>query len=199
MLTTFDFYRTHTTLTAFAANITTMHVWVTNETHHFVQEPSISVAVGGVLTVAVPPNTLFTLTTTTGQRKGTESSSVPVPPPRKFSSLLPLSFDFENEALDTPPRFFADMQGAFAVAEESVSAGSTAEEGVIARFAEESTNAMTRDERSTNTTRAGARNRVMRQFAPVPPTALEGCGSTAATAIGDVSWSCVALLPSASL
>ena len=162
-----------------------MHVWVTNETHQFVQEPSVSVAAGGALTVTVLPNSLYTLTTTTGQRKGTASSGVPVPPHRNFSSILPISFDFENEALDSPPRFFADMQGAFAVAEESTNGWRAEDTDTIASI---------RGVRSMNVTRT-ASNRVMRQFAPVPPTASEGCGNTAATAIGDASWSCVASFP----
>ena len=137
-------------------SIQSLHRWVTNETHQFLQLDDVPVGAGGALTVSVPRNTIWTLTTTTGQRKG-KGDAVVIPPAKNFSSFLPLHYDFEGLALDSLPRYFSDMQGAFAVARQVGESGSG--------------------------------NQVMRQNAPVSPTASEGCGSTAATAIGDNSWS----------
>ena len=97
----------------------------------------------GNVSISVPKNSIFTLTTTTGQRKGAAPSGAAViPPARNFSSFLPLRYDFEGAAVDSLPRFWSDMQGAFAVAKQSGAATVTGD-GVSA-------------------------NQVMRQNAPVP-------------------------------
>ena len=138
--------------------IKAMHLWTTNQTQQFVQVADVPVGAGGLVTVTVPPNTLCTLTTTTGQRKAKGDENAAIPPAKDFSSFLPLRYDFEGARLDSLPRFWSDMQGAFAVA---VEAGATGTGG----------------------------DQVLRQNAPDSPTASEGCGNTAATAIGDNSWS----------
>jgi hypothetical protein len=153
-----------------------LHLWVTNATHQFLQVDDVAVGAGGTIEIAVPKNNVYTLTTTTGQRKGggedsqqqqggstaedEEERGVVIPPAQNFSSFLPLRYDFEGLPLDSLPRYFSDMQGAFAVATEG--GGESASES--------------------------GGNQVMRQNAPVSPTASEGCGGTAATAIGDNSW-----------
>lgn len=77
----------------------------------------MAVGANGEVTVTIPPNTLYTITTTTGQRKGNGDGAV-IPSAENFSSSLPLRYDFEGAALDSLPWFWSDMQGAFAVAVE---------------------------------------------------------------------------------
>ena len=152
------------------SKIKALHVWTTNQSQQFVQAADVPVSPGGVVTVSVPPNTLFTLTTTTGQRKGKDNDAgTAIPPAKDFSTYLPLRYDFEGLPLDSLPRFWADMQGAFSVAKE---------EGLT-----QAPSGAWHDDGQ----RAGD-NQVMRQNAPDSPTASEGCGSIATTAIGDNSW-----------
>jgi O-glycosyl hydrolase len=63
----------------------------------------------GVYTVTLQPGTVTTLSTTTGQRKGTASS------PGQASFPFPYSDDFESGAVGTMPRFLAPQTGAFEV------------------------------------------------------------------------------------
>lgn len=97
-------------------SITSLALWTTNRTHQFVQREDVPVSTEGVATVTVPPNHLFTLTTTTGQRKGKGDAVIPDPQP--FSSYLPLRYDFEGLAIDSLPKYWSDMDGAFAIALE---------------------------------------------------------------------------------
>eukprot|EP01052_Picozoa_sp_SAG31_P007407 SAG31_NODE_353_length_17229_cov_8.702160_11_plen_882_part_00 len=144
--------------------IKALHLWVTNQTHQFLQLSDVAVSANGAFQISVPKNNVYTLTTTMGQRKGMPeggASARAIPPAKNFSSFLPLHYDFDGAPIDSLPRFFSDMQGAFAIAKQN--------------------------DRSDSGSGGGG-NQVMRQNAPDSPTASEGCGNIAATAIGDSSW-----------
>jgi hypothetical protein len=91
----------------------TVHVWSTNlasnnTADHFVRGPDITPS-NGTFTVNLQPRTLTTLTTGTGQGKGTAIG------PAATSFALPYSDNFDASAVGSEARFLADMQGAFEV------------------------------------------------------------------------------------
>ncbi len=53
--------------------------WLTNETHWFVRIPDVHIA-GGEFSLLVPADTIITLSTTTGQQKGSAAGSPPDKP-----------------------------------------------------------------------------------------------------------------------
>jgi len=88
-----------------------VHVWSTrvnssNPADQFVHATDISPS-GGRYSLTLQPGYVYTVTTTTGQGKGTAAS----PPAAPMS--LPYSDDFETAATTTSPKYFADMNGAF--------------------------------------------------------------------------------------
>lgn len=87
----------------------TVHVWRSNRQNTFAHQSDITPR-DGAFTIVLDPDALFTLTTTTGQRKG---SSAP-PPASAFP--FPYSDDFEKSALERAPRYFSDQNGAFEAA-----------------------------------------------------------------------------------
>ncbi|MCX5208436.1 ricin-type beta-trefoil lectin domain protein [Kitasatospora sp. NBC_00240] len=89
-----------------------VHVWATNlkssnSADHFVQAPDVT-PVNGTYTLTLQPGYVYTVTTTTGQGKGTAT------PPAATPLALPYSDNFETAAASTSPKYFADMNGAFA-------------------------------------------------------------------------------------
>lgn len=83
-----------------------VHVWETNDTRTF--EPvAVLHPINGVFTYTFDPNSLYSLTTTTGQGKGTATP----PPAREFP--LPYSDDFESTSLNRSPKYLSDQDGAF--------------------------------------------------------------------------------------
>jgi galactosylceramidase len=87
-----------------------LHVWKTDMMEHFIQQPDLTKS-NGIWTIKLAPNTLHTLTTTTGQRKGTAAS----PPPGLFP--LPYLEDFESYKPNATARYLSDQGGAFEVVE----------------------------------------------------------------------------------
>jgi hypothetical protein len=87
---------------------TTLHVWKTDMMEHFIRQPDLTNS-SGIWTIKLAPNTLHTLTTTTGQRKGTAAS----PPPGLFP--LPYREDFEGYKPNATARYLSDQGGAFEV------------------------------------------------------------------------------------
>ena len=88
-----------------------VHVWHSNikaETY-LTQEPDLPK--GGAYTLTLQPASIYSLTTTTGQRKGDAGT-----PPAAAPFPLPYADDFEREALGQPARYFADQEGSFEVA-----------------------------------------------------------------------------------
>ncbi|MFL6354187.1 MAG: galactosylceramidase [Bryobacteraceae bacterium] len=85
-----------------------VHIWQTNSQKTFVHIADI-VPQGNVFTYNFEPDSLYSLTTTTGQGKG----SAQPPPEKPFP--LPYSESFEDTALNRTPKFLADQDGAFEV------------------------------------------------------------------------------------
>jgi hypothetical protein len=85
---------------------TGIYIWETNSSHTFEQVASLK-PVQGVFVYTFDPDSLYSLTTTTGQGKGT---AVP-PPPAAFP--LPYAEDFEQTPLRHAPKYLSDQDGAF--------------------------------------------------------------------------------------
>lgn len=86
----------------------TVHIWETNSTKIFEHVADVP-ARDGRFSYSFDPDSLYSLTTTTGQGKGTA-----VPPP---SAPFPLPWHpkFENTRLHGTPRYLSDQDGAFEV------------------------------------------------------------------------------------
>jgi hypothetical protein len=88
-----------------------LFVWTTNETHAFVAGPPVAVSPQGTLSVDIPVDTMVTITTVSGGRKG----APPAPPPPSAPFPLPYADAFSGYAEDATPRFLADQYGTWAV------------------------------------------------------------------------------------
>jgi O-glycosyl hydrolase len=86
----------------------TIHIWETNDSHTFDHVSDIEVK-DGSFTYTFDPASLYTLTTTTGQGKGTA-----VPPPSK-DFPMPYGDGFEKTARHRSPKYLSDQDGAFEV------------------------------------------------------------------------------------
>lgn len=92
----------------------TVHVWSTNlgsadPAQWFVHEQNVQPA-GGSYTVTLQPGRVYTLTTTTGQSKGTAASPAAAP------WSLPYHENFDEYTNGVTPRYFSDLGGAFQTA-----------------------------------------------------------------------------------
>src|SRR3989440_3801149 len=91
----------------------TVHVWATdlksgNASSCFLKHTDITPS-GGHYTLTLQPGFVYSLTTTTGQGKGTASS------PGSHGLALPYKDNFDGYATGSEARYVADMQGAFEV------------------------------------------------------------------------------------
>jgi O-glycosyl hydrolase len=91
-----------------------VHVWSTNlnsnsAADQFVHARDITPS-GGTFSLTVQPGFLYTITTTTGQAKGTATS------PPQGSLGLPYADNFESYAAGRLPKYLQDNQGAFETA-----------------------------------------------------------------------------------
>jgi hypothetical protein len=91
----------------------TVHVWSTNlsaptAANTFAQQASIT-PVNGSYSLTVQPGYIYTLTTTTGQGKGTAAS------PAESTLALPYSDSFDSDTVGQQPRYLSQQQGAFEV------------------------------------------------------------------------------------
>ncbi|MEV0569805.1 ricin-type beta-trefoil lectin domain protein [Dactylosporangium sp. NPDC050588] len=89
----------------------TVRVWSTdmgssNPASWFVRQADIN-PVNGSYSLTMQPNRIYTLTTTSGQGKGTAASPATAP------LGLPYSDDFDGYGTRKSPRYFEDMQGSF--------------------------------------------------------------------------------------
>jgi hypothetical protein len=84
-----------------------VRVWQTTQANQFVQLAQI-VPVGGYFSCTFQPGSIYSLTTTAGQSKG----SAPTAPP---SAPFPMPFEdsFEAYAAGKTPRYFSDLDGTF--------------------------------------------------------------------------------------
>jgi len=85
-----------------------LHVWRTDMMEEFIPQPDL-VDSNGTWTIKLNASCIYSLTTTTGQRKGVASS----PPPASLP--LPYSEDFEGYTLNDTPRYLCDQGGTFEV------------------------------------------------------------------------------------
>ena len=91
----------------------TVHVWSTDlnapsTTNTFAQQASIT-PVNGSYSLTVQPGYIYTLTTTTGQGKGTAAS------PAQSTLGLPYTDSFDSDTAGQQPRYLSQQQGAFEV------------------------------------------------------------------------------------
>jgi hypothetical protein len=90
-----------------------VHVWATDVNTpgsgpQFAQQPDITPS-GGSYSLTVQPGYIYTLTTTTGQGKGTATS------PEQGGLALPYSDNFDSDTIGQQPPYLAQQQGAFEV------------------------------------------------------------------------------------
>ena len=90
-----------------------VHVWSsllssTNQADLFAHSADVT-PTGGAFTVTLQPGRVYTLSTTTGQGKGTATS------PAAAGFALPYTDNYESNAVGTEAKYLADMQGAFEV------------------------------------------------------------------------------------
>ncbi len=90
-----------------------VHVWSTNvnsssSANWFVHSSDITPS-GGSFSLTVQPGYVYSLTTTTGQGKGTGAS------PAQGTLALPYSDSFDSDTAGQQPRYLAQQQGAFEV------------------------------------------------------------------------------------
>jgi galactosylceramidase len=88
--------------------LTAIHVWQTNGKRTFEHVADIT-PVNGKLSYTLDPDSLYTFTTTAGQRRGTAT------PPPSAPFPLPYSDNFEDTVTAHAPRFLSDQDGAFEV------------------------------------------------------------------------------------
>ena len=87
-------------------------VWFSDEANQFQQLAALK-PVGGSVELTLKPNSIYTLTTLTGQKKGT----YPAPPASK-AFPFPYHEDYDHDTkVGAVPRYHSDIQGVFEVAE----------------------------------------------------------------------------------
>ncbi|MGH9351733.1 MAG: galactosylceramidase [Terriglobia bacterium] len=86
----------------------TVHVWETNAAKTF-DHVSDMTPENGSFSMTLDPDSVYSLSTTTGQHKGAASP----PPPAPFP--FPFKEDFEHTRSGESPKYFADQDGAFEV------------------------------------------------------------------------------------
>ncbi|MGH9325976.1 MAG: galactosylceramidase [Terriglobia bacterium] len=86
----------------------TVHVWETNATKSFLHVADLQPH-NNSFSVALDPDSVYSLSTTTGQHKGTAS------PPPSAAFPFPYNEDFESTQVGQSPRYFADQDGSFEV------------------------------------------------------------------------------------
>ena len=87
-----------------------LYVWKSNEKEQFINDGIIELH-NGTACFTVQPNTIYTLTTTTGQSKGIPVHSIPA------EERFPLKYkdDFDNYPTGNTPLYLIDQGGAFEV------------------------------------------------------------------------------------
>jgi galactosylceramidase len=88
-----------------------VYVWKSTSASQFIRQADI-IPSGGSFTLNLSDESIYTLTTTTGQQKGAAAN--PVPPYSDFP--FPYAEDFESYAVGATPKWISDMQGTFEVA-----------------------------------------------------------------------------------
>ena len=110
ILETINAKKSHNVSFRLAGGLTSeqLHIWLTNDTHTFEHVADIN-PVNGQWQYTFEPNSIYTLSTTTGQGKG---AALP-PPANPFP--FPYEENFEQTPLGHTPKYLADQDGAFEV------------------------------------------------------------------------------------
>jgi galactosylceramidase len=87
----------------------TVHVWKSTSSATFVKQPDIVVSGSGTFSLSVEANSVYSLTTTTGQTKGVPTHAIPANAPFP----IPYADNFETYPLSTLPHYTQDQSGAF--------------------------------------------------------------------------------------
>ncbi len=90
-----------------------LHVWRSLPRHYFIRQPNI-MAADGRFTMTLPPHAIVSITTTSGQHKGTVAH---MPPARAFP--LPYKTALSQPDIAGMPRYFSPEEGAFTVIKDS--------------------------------------------------------------------------------
>ena len=85
-----------------------VHIWLTNTAHTFEQVATLT-PVNGAFQYTFQPDSLYSLTTTRGQGKGTAQ------PPAQAGFPMPYRDNFEAVSANLTPKYLADQDGAFEV------------------------------------------------------------------------------------
>ncbi len=85
-----------------------VYVWQSTRKSQFVMVGKIT-PTGGTFTVTLRPHAIYTLTTTTGQKKGRAFN----PPAKPFP--LPYADNFQKDPIGRSPKYFSDQHDAFAI------------------------------------------------------------------------------------
>lgn len=111
---------TDTIIATLAANVAQgpVHVWRSTLSAQFIQQADITPA-AGTFSVIVPPGSIYSLTTTTGQTKGAAAHAVPP----AVSFPLPYTDDFDNDSIGQAPRYTQDQSASFEAALRTVGTG----------------------------------------------------------------------------
>lgn len=109
---TIDARRPQTLVFRLSGGISTkpLHVWRSDRQSQFERIDDLPV-IDGLLTVTLEPGCIYSLTTTTGQRKGRAD------PPPKADFPMPYRDGFENSRAGGLPKYFSNQGGVFEVAE----------------------------------------------------------------------------------
>ncbi len=86
-----------------------LHVWRSLPHNYFQKQPDVALA-GGICTMMLQPHAIYSITTTTGQRKGRVAS---IPPAKPFP--MPYKTTFSRADLAGLPRYCSDQYGAFQI------------------------------------------------------------------------------------
>lgn len=89
-----------------------IRVWSTNASNAFMRGPDIAPS-GGAFTIDCAANSIYSLTTTTGQSKGSRS----IPPSGSFP--FPYYDNYEGYAAGQTPKYHSDQKGTFEVAADA--------------------------------------------------------------------------------
>lgn len=93
-----------------------VHVWRTTSYSKFIRLADIT-PVGGMYTVTLDPDSIYSLTTIAGQSKGSAVA------PKSAAFPLPYNDDFESYRLGTAPKYFTDQSGVFQISKCSERSG----------------------------------------------------------------------------
>lgn len=93
-------------------SVSSLNVYQTTEEEQFVSLPPLSV-VSSSFSITLPPNSIVTLTTTTGQSKGVPEHSIPT----SVSFPLPYTDNFNSYQIGKQPKYTVDQSGAFEISD----------------------------------------------------------------------------------